>query len=97
MLMGLAQQYLQKQLQIEANAPAKGTILEVKEETGLGITLDAVIYDGILKKNDIIALTTRDSVITTKIRSLLKPKPLEEIRDSKKSSVKWMKWWQLQV
>ena len=84
MLMGLAQQYLQKQLQIEANAPAKGTILEVKEETGLGITLDAVIYDGILKKNDIIALTTRDSVITTKIRSLLKPKPLEEIRDSKK-------------
>lgn len=84
MLMGLAQQYLQKQLQIEANAPAKGTILEVKEETGLGITLDAILYDGILKKNDIIALTTRDSVITTKIRSLLKPKPLEEIRDSKK-------------
>ena len=84
MLMGLAQQYLQKQLQIEANAPAKGTILEVKEEIGLGITLDAVIYDGVLKKNDIIALTTRDNVITTKIRSLLKPKPLEEIRDSKK-------------
>ncbi len=84
MLMGLAQQYLQKQLQIEANAPAKGTILEVKEEIGLGITLDAVIYDGVLKKNDIIVLTTRDNVITTKIRSLLKPKPLEEIRDSKK-------------
>ncbi len=84
MLMGLAQQYLQKQLQIEENAPAKGTILEVKEETGLGITLDAVIYDGILKKNDIIALTTRDNVITTKIRSLLKPRPLEEIRETKK-------------
>lgn len=84
MLMGLAQQYLQKQLQIEADAPAKGTILEVKEETGLGITLDAVIYDGILKKNDTIALTSRTDVITTRIRSLLKPRPLEEIRESKK-------------
>lgn len=84
MLMGLAQQYLQKQLQIEANAPAKGTILEVKEEVGLGITLDTIIYDGVLKKNDIIALTTRDDVITTKTRSLLKPRPLEEIRDTKK-------------
>ncbi len=84
MLMGLAQQYLQKQLQIETDAPAKGTVLEIKEETGLGVTLDVVIYDGILRKNDIIALTTVDDVITTKIRSLLKPRPLEEIRESKK-------------
>ncbi len=84
MLMGLAQQYLTEQLQIEVNAPAKGTILEIKEETGLGVTLDAVIYDGILKKRDIIVLTTIDKVIKTKIRSLLKPRPLEEMRESKK-------------
>lgn len=84
MLMGLAQQYLQKQLQIETDSPAKGTVLEIKEETGLGVTLDVVIYDGILRKNDVIALTTIDDVITTKIRSLLKPRPLEEIRESKK-------------
>lgn len=84
MLMGLAQQYLQKQLQIETDSPAKGTVLEIKEETGLGVTLDVVIYDGILRKNDTIALTTIDDVIATKIRSLLKPRPLEEIRESKK-------------
>jgi translation initiation factor 5B len=84
MLMGLAQEYLQKQLQIETDSPAKGTVLEIKEETGLGITLDVVIYDGILRKHDTIALTTVDDVITTKIRSLLKPRPLEEIRESKK-------------
>jgi len=84
MLMGLAQQYLKEQLQLEPDAPAKGTILEVKEEKGLGITVDAVIYDGILRKNDTILLTSLDDVITTKIRSLLKPKPLEEMRDSKK-------------
>lgn len=84
MLMGLAQQYLKAQLQIEATAPAKGTILEVKEEVGLGLTIDAVIYDGIIKKNDNIALMASDDVIITKIRSLLKPRALEEIRESKK-------------
>jgi translation initiation factor 5B len=84
MLMGLAQQYLKEQLQLKPDAPAKGTILEVKEEKGLGVTVDAVIYDGILKKNDTIVLTSLEKVITTKIRSLLKPRPLEEMRDSKK-------------
>jgi translation initiation factor 5B len=84
MLMGLAQEYLQEQLQIESDAPAKGTILEVKEETGLGLTIDAVIYDGIIKKDNNIALMTSDDVISTKIRSLLKPLPLEEIREAKK-------------
>jgi translation initiation factor 5B len=84
MLMGLAQQYLQEQLQIEIDAPAKGTILEVKEEIGLGLTIDAVIYDGIIKKDDHITLMTSGDVITTKIRSLLKPLPLEEIREAKK-------------
>lgn len=83
-LMGLAKQYLKEQLKIEEDAPAKGTILEVKEEVGLGVTIDAVIYDGILKKDDIIAIMTMDNVITTNIRSLLKPRPLEEIRESKK-------------
>lgn len=84
MLLGLAQEYLTEQLQIEPNAPAKGTILEVKEEKGLGITVDAVIYDGVLKKKDTIVLTTVNDVIKTKIRSLLKPRPLEEMRESKK-------------
>lgn len=83
-LMGLAKQYLKEQLKIEEDAPAKGTILEVKEEVGLGVTIDAVIYDGILKKDDTIAIMTMDNVITTNIRSLLKPRPLEEIRDTKK-------------
>lgn len=84
MLMGLAKQYLSEQLKIEEDAPAKGTVLEVKEEVGLGVTLDTVIYDGILKKNDTIAIMAADDVITTRIRSLLKPRPLEEIRESKK-------------
>lgn len=85
MLLGLAQEYLTEQLEIHENAPAKGTVLEVKEETGLGITVDAIIYDGVLKTNDEIALMlSTDDILITKIRSILRPLPLEEMRDSKK-------------
>lgn len=84
MLMGLAQQYLQEQLLIEENSPGKCTILELKTEKGLGKTIDALIYDGVIKKNDEIAVvTSSNEIITTKIRSLLKPKPLEEMKESK--------------
>lgn len=85
MLLGLAQEYLTQQLEIHEDAPAKGTVLEVKEETGLGITVDAIIYDGVLKTNDEIALMlSTDDILITKIRSILRPLPLEEMRDSKK-------------
>ena len=84
MLLGLAYQYLNEQLQIEEDAPASGTVLEVKEEKGLGLTIDTILYDGVLNKDDrIMMLTKENKVISTKIRSLLKPKPLEEIRESK--------------
>lgn len=84
MLLGLAQEYLTEQLKIEENSPAKGTVLEIKEEIGLGVTIDAIIYDGILKNNDEIALMETGDVLSTKIRSILRPLPLEEMRDSKK-------------
>lgn len=84
MLLGLAYQYLSEQLQIESDAPASGTVLEVKEEKGLGLTIDTILYDGVLNKDDrIMMLTKENKIISTKIRSLLKPKPLEEIRESK--------------
>lgn len=85
MLLGLAQEYLTQQLEIHEDAPAKGTVLEVKEETGLGMTVDTIIYDGVLKTNDEIALmSSNNEVLTTNIRSILKPLPLEEMRDSKR-------------
>ena len=85
MLLGLAQEYLTEQLEINEDAPAKGTVLEIKEETGLGLTIDSIIYDGVLRTNDEIALmTSSNEVLTTKIRSILRPLPLEEMRDSKK-------------
>ena len=85
MLLGLAQEYLTEQLEINEDAPAKGTVLEIKEEVGLGLTIDSIIYDGVLRTNDEIALiNSSNEVLTTKIRSILRPLPLEEMRDSKK-------------
>jgi translation initiation factor 5B len=79
-LIGLTQQYLEKKL-ITTRGSAKGTILEVKEEPGLGTTLDIIIYDGILKKGDVIVLGGREQPIVTKVRALFLPKPLDEMRD----------------
>ncbi|GAI44763.1 unnamed protein product, partial [marine sediment metagenome] len=61
--------------------PAKGTVLEVKEDPGLGITINAVIYDGVLKKGDIIVVGGKEKPLVTKVRAVLLPKPLDEIRD----------------
>lgn len=79
-LTGLTQQFLRKRLQV-TKGPAKGTVLEVKEEVGLGVTINAIIYDGILRKNDTIIVGGKNGPIVTSIRALLLPKPLDEIRD----------------
>ncbi len=84
LIIGLVQKYLGKKIEIDENQPAKGVILEVKEVKGLGKTIDVIIYDGTLKKDDeIIFLTKEGNIKKTKIRALLKLKPLSEIRDEK--------------
>ncbi len=82
-LIGLTQQFLEQKLQV-TDGPAEGTVLEVREEVGLGITLNAIIYDGTLHSEDTIVIGGKEGPITTKIRAILVPQPLEEIRDSKK-------------
>jgi translation initiation factor 5B len=79
-LIGLTQQYLKKQLQT-TEGPAKGSVLEVKEEAGLGLTLNAIIYDGTLNKNDLIVIGGKEGPIVTGLRAILVPKPLDEMRD----------------
>jgi translation initiation factor 5B len=79
-LIGLAQRFLEQQL-ATAEGPAVGTILEVKEEKGLGTTVDVIVYQGTLSKGDTIAFGTAGKPKTAKVKALLKPKPLDEIRD----------------
>jgi len=79
-LVGLAQRFLEAELKTE-EGPAKGTILEVKEEKGLGATVDVILYAGTLHRGDTVALGTRNKPVITKVKAILKPKPLDEIRD----------------
>ncbi len=76
---GICQNYLKSSLAY-TEGPAQGVVIEVKEETGLGKTLDAIIFNGILKKNDIIVLAGLNGIITTRVKALLLPKPLDEMR-----------------
>ena len=84
-LTGLSQKFLGGKLEINSDSRAKGTILEIKEEQGMGTTADIIIYDGNLKKDDTIIVGGIGETITTKIKAILKPKALSEIRDAKSS------------
>ncbi len=83
-LIGLAQRFLEKDLEYRATGPGIGTVLEVKEETGLGTTLDVILYEGRLNVGDTIVVGSLGSPIVTKIRALLKPRPLSELRAEEK-------------
>jgi len=78
-MIGLAQRYMENDLALSVEGPGKGTVLEVKEERGLGTTLDVILYDGTLSIGDEIAAATQDGPIVTRVRSLLKPRPMKEI------------------
>ena len=79
-LVGLTQQFLKKRLQTTDGA-AKGAVLEVKEEPGLGLTLNTIVYDGTLHCDDLVVVGGREGPITTRVRAILVPKPLDEMRD----------------
>ncbi|MEM2388006.1 MAG: translation initiation factor IF-2 [Candidatus Thermoplasmatota archaeon] len=78
-LIGLSQKFLEENLMCEEKE-AEGTVLEVKEEKGLGTTIDVIIYNGVIKEGDEIIVAGKKGAIVTTIRALLKPKPLDEIR-----------------
>lgn len=80
---GLAQKFLEKRLEIKEDSPARATVLEVRDEEGLGKTLDVILYDGVLKINDSIAFNSTGGPVESRVKALFKPKPLDEMRDPK--------------
>lgn len=87
-LIGLAQRFLTERLELHENEPARGIILEVKEEKGLGTTLDVILHDGIMTSGQRILFPSLSGVHETKVRALLEPAPLSEMRDAKAEFVK---------
>ncbi|WP_418281087.1 translation initiation factor IF-2 [Halorubrum sp. DTA98] len=83
-LMGLSQRFMRDEMAIDVFGPGEGTVLEVKDERGFGATVDAVVYDGVLRNGDTIVVGGQDEPIVTEVRALLQPRPLAEIRTEKK-------------
>ncbi|HET8857434.1 MAG TPA: translation initiation factor IF-2 [Nitrososphaeraceae archaeon] len=79
-LVGLAQQYMKKRLERHDDY-IRGIVLEVKEEQGLGPSANMILIDGTIKQGDMIMAAKRDKIIVTKVKALLLPKPLDEMRD----------------
>jgi translation initiation factor 5B len=77
---GLSQKYLKNRLEIDENSPVMGNVLEVKEMQGVGLVADSIIYEGKLKVGDTIYFMTLEGIKETKVKALLKPKPLKDIR-----------------
>jgi translation initiation factor 5B len=89
-LVGLTQQYMTQKLERHEGS-ARGIILEVKEEIGLGPSANIILLDGIIKQGDSIVVAKRESAVITKVKSLLLPKPLDEMRDPRDKKNKKLK------
>jgi translation initiation factor 5B len=80
-LVGLAQKFLEEELASE-EGPGEGTVLEVKEERGIGTAVDTIVYKGTVKVGDqIVVSSVKGEPIVTKVKGLQRPRPLDEIRD----------------
>ena len=79
-VVGLSQQFMSRKLE-RKDGPGRGIVLEVKEEIGLGPSANLVLVEGVLKVGDMILVAKRDKAVTTKVKALLLPKPLDEMRD----------------
>lgn len=80
LILGLAQVYLRDRLAFREDG-CEGVVLEIVEEEGMGATVNAVISNGVLRVGDRIALLGRDGPFLARVRALMMPKPLDEMRD----------------
>ncbi len=78
---GLAERFLSERLK-DVHGEAEGTILELKDEQGLGKTLDLILYKGKLTKGDEILLVSQDGPFWSHIKGMFSPRGMSEMRDA---------------
>ena len=79
-LLGLAQQFMKQRLR-RIEGRGEGVVLELVEEEGLGATANVILHTGALKVGDRVAFLGKKGPTIGRVKALLLPKPLEEIRD----------------
>ena len=80
---GLAERFLEDRLTDTLGA-AQGTVLEMRDEVGMGKTIDVILYRGELKIGDTVMLAGQDGPFTTHIKGLKRPQGMAEMRDAGK-------------
>ena len=80
---GLAERFLEDRLTDTLGA-AEGTVLEMRDEVGMGKTIDVILYRGELKIGDNVMLAANDGPFSTHIKRLKRPKGMSEMRDAGK-------------
>jgi len=78
---GLAEKFLAEQLE-DVEGSAEATVLEMKDERGLGKTLDIILHRGTMNKGDEIAIATPTGPLVTKIKGMFSPRGMSEMRDA---------------
>ncbi len=78
---GLAERFLGDRLK-DVHGEAEGTILELKDEQGLGKTLDLILYKGTLSKGDEILLVSQEGPFWSHIKGMFSPRGMSEMRDA---------------
>ena len=89
----LAERFLEDRL-TDTIGPAMGTVLEMRDEVGMGKTIDVILYRGNLKIGDNIMLASSDGAFTTHIKGLKRPKGMSEMRDAGK---RWVNFPEIQA
>mmetsp|Transcript_8358 Transcript_8358/g.21996 ORF Transcript_8358/g.21996 Transcript_8358/m.21996 type:complete len:1106 (+) Transcript_8358:1-3318(+) len=78
MLVSLSQKMLETRLMFVNHLQC--TVIEVKMIEGLGTTIDVVLTGGVLKEGDTIVVCGLEGPIVSRIRGLLTPHPMKEMR-----------------
>jgi translation initiation factor 5B len=74
---GVSQFFLKDKLAVSDRG--EGVVLEVKDVRGFGTTLDVIVYNGTVRRGDYAVIGSRQP-IATKVKALLLPKPMKELR-----------------
>jgi len=82
-LAGLSQKYLEANLALDVTGKGKAVVLEINETKGFGKTSDVILYDGQIRKNDLIKIDSKDNFYLTKVKQLLRPQILTDLRTVK--------------
>tara|TARA_B100000686_G_scaffold331096_1_gene394196 strand:- start:1623 stop:3290 length:1668 start_codon:yes stop_codon:yes gene_type:complete len=80
-VIGLAERYLEEQL-TDVEGSGEATVLEMKEERGLGKTLDLILHRGSIRKGDEIVLVSDMGGVSSRVKGLFSPRGMSEMRDA---------------